>query len=80
LQEALPQLGEIDIEHHHHEQEQHRDGADIDDDQDHGDELGAHQHHQSRRVDEGEAEIEHRMHRVARGDDHEGRSDTDRGK
>ena len=24
LQEALPQLGEIDVEHHHHEQEQHR--------------------------------------------------------
>ena len=48
LQEALAQLGEIDVEHHHHEQEQHRDRADIDDDQDHRQELGAHQHEQAR--------------------------------
>ena len=49
LQEALAQLGEIDVEHHHHEQEQHRDRADIDDDQDHRQELGAQQHEQARR-------------------------------
>ena len=54
LQEALAQLGEIDVEHHHHEQEQHRDRADIDDDQDHRQELGAHQHEQAGGVDEGE--------------------------
>ena len=39
--EAGAQLGEIDVEHHHDEQEQHRDRADIDDDQQHRDELGA---------------------------------------
>ena len=52
VEEALAQLGEIDVEHHHHEQEQHGDGADIDDDQDHGEKLGAEQHEQPGRVDE----------------------------
>ncbi len=41
LQEALAQLGEVDVEHHDDEEEQHRDRADIDDDQDHRQELGA---------------------------------------
>ena len=72
LQEALPELGEVDVEHHHHEQEQHRDRADIDHDQDHRQEFGAHQHEQPGGVDEGEDEKQHRMHRVARGDHHEG--------
>ena len=79
LQEALAQLGEIDVEHHHHEQEQHRDRADIDDDQDHRQELGAHQHEQPGGVDEGEDQEQHRMHGIARGDDHEGRGDADAG-
>ena len=35
------QFGEIDVEHHHDEQEQHGDRADIDHDQDHGEEFGA---------------------------------------
>ena len=74
LQEALPQLGEIDVEHHHHEQEQHRDRADIDDDQDHRQELGAHQHEQPGGVDEGEDQEQHRMHGVLRRDHHEGAS------
>ena len=47
-QEAAAQLGEVDVEHHHDEQEQHRDRADIDDDQDHRQELGAEQHEQRR--------------------------------
>ena len=68
---SLLQLDEIDIEHHHHEQEQHRHRADIDDDQDHRQEFGAHEHEQPRRVEKGEDEEEHRMHRIARGDDHE---------
>ena len=42
VQHALAQLDEVDVEHHHHEEEQHGDGADIDDDQDHREELGAH--------------------------------------
>ena len=63
LQHALLELGEVDIEHHHHEQEQHGDGADIDHDQDHRQELGAQHHEQAGGVDEGEDEIEHRMHR-----------------
>ena len=41
LDEPGAQLGEIDVEHHHHEQEQHRDRADVDDHQQHRDELGA---------------------------------------
>ena len=65
LQEALLQLGEIDVEHHDDEQEQHRDRADIDDDQDHRQELGAHQQEQARRVDEGEDQEQHRMHGIA---------------
>ena len=80
LQEALPQLGEVDVEHHHDEQEQHRDRADIDDDQDHREELGAEQHEQARRVDEGEDEEQHRMHGIPRGDDHEGRRHANPGK
>ena len=78
-EEALPQLGEIHVEHHHDEQEQHRDRADIDDDQDHRQELGAEQHEQPRRVDEGEDQVQHRMHRVFRRDDHEGRRDANPG-
>ena len=39
--EALAQPGEVDVQHHDDEQEQHRDGADIDDDQDHRQELRA---------------------------------------
>ena len=41
IEEALAQLGKIDVEHHHDEQEQHGYGADIDHDEDHGEELGA---------------------------------------
>ena len=79
LQEALPQLGEVDVEHHHDEQEQDRDRADIDDHQDHRQELGAQQHEQARRIDEGEDQEQHRVHRVPRRDDHHGRGDADAG-
>ena len=47
LQEALAQLDEIDVQHHHDEQEQHRNGADINDDQDHREEFGAENEKQS---------------------------------
>ena len=75
LQGAALQLREIDVEHHHDEQEQHRHRADIDDDQDHRQELRAQQHEQRRRVEEGEDQEQHRMHRIARGDHHQRRGD-----
>ena len=55
------------------------DRADIDHDQDHRQEFGPHQDEQSRRVDEAQDEKQHRMHRVARRDDHDGGGDRDRG-
>ena len=60
---SLAQLREIDVEHHDDEQEQHRDRADINDDQDHREKFGAHQHEQPGGVDEGEDQEQHRMHR-----------------
>src|SRR6202020_2374584 len=66
LDEALAQFREIDVEHHDDEQEQHRDRADIDDDQDHCQEFGPHQHEQAGGVHKGEDQKQHRMHGVAR--------------
>ncbi len=43
LDEARPQFGEIDIQHHDDEEEEHRHRAHVDDDEQHGDELGAEQ-------------------------------------
>src|SRR5262249_30469931 len=80
LHEPLSQLGEIDVEHHHHEQEQHQDRADIDDDEDHRQELRAQEDEQSRRVDEGENEEQHRMHGIPRRNDHDGGGDAHAGK
>ncbi len=40
--------------------------SDVDDHQDHRQELGAHQHEQPGRVEEGQDQKQHRMHRVAR--------------
>jgi len=79
FEKARAQLGEIHVEHHNHEQEQHHDRADIDDHQDHGEELGAQQHEQTGGVEEGKDEIEHRMHRVLRGDHHHAGADAHRG-
>ena len=73
LDEAGAQLGEVDVEHHDDEQEQHRDRADVDDDQDHRQELGAQQHEQPRRVEEGEDQEQHRVHGVLGRDHHEAR-------
>ena len=52
LDEASAQLGEIHVEHHDDEQEQHRHRADVDDDQQHRQELGAEQNEQPGRVEE----------------------------
>ena len=54
LDEAGFQLGEIDVQHHDDEQEQHGHRADVDDDEDHRQELGAQQHEEPGRVEEGE--------------------------
>jgi hypothetical protein len=43
----------------------------------HRQKLGPRQEKQAGGVDEGEDQIEHRMHGIARGDDHEGRSNRD---
>jgi hypothetical protein len=80
LGETGPQRGKIDVEHHHHEEEQHSDRADVDDDQQHGDELGPDQHHQTRRVEERQDQPQHRMDRVACQDGGGARDDHQRGK
>src|SRR6202000_490442 len=80
LDETFPQLGEIDVEHHDHEQEQDRDRADIDDDQEHRQEFRPHQHEQAGGVDEGEDQIQHRMHGITRHDHHHGGCDAYGGK
>ena len=71
LDEAGFQLGEIDVEHHDDEQEQHRHRADVDDDEDHRQELGAQQHEEPGRVEEGEDQIQHRVHGILRHDHHD---------
>ena len=71
MQHPLLELGKIHIEHHDDEQEQYRDCADIDDDEDHGEEFGAHHHEQTGRVDESENEKQDRMHGVACRDHHD---------
>ena len=76
--EARAQRREVDVEHHHHEQEQHRDRADVDDHQQHRDELGADQQHQPGGVEEGEDQPQHAVHRVAREDHRHRRSDGQR--
>ena len=80
LDEALLQPGEIHVEQHDDEQKQHRHRADIDDDQDHRQELRAHQQEQAGRADEGKNEEEDRMHRVPGDDDGESRRHQNRRK
>ena len=77
--EAGPELGEIDVQHHHHEQEEDGDGADVDDHQDHGQELGAQQHEEAGGREEGRDQEEHRVHGIA-GADHEQRRPQRRGR
>src|SRR6185437_3427045 len=77
LQEALPHGAEIDVEHHDDEEEQHRHGPDIDHDEDQRQELGPGQHEQARRIHEGEDQVQHRVHRIARRDHHQRRGNGD---
>src|SRR3984893_7539413 len=71
LQEALPELRKINVKHHHHEQEQDHHCPDIDNDENHGEELRAEQDKQAGRVDEGKDEEEHRVHRISGRDHHD---------
>src|SRR5262249_53292853 len=80
LQRALLEFGEIDVKHHDDEQEKYRDRADIDDDQDHREEFGAHHHKQAGRIDERQNEKKNRMYRVSRSDHHHGAGHADAGK
>jgi hypothetical protein len=73
-------LGEVDVEHHDDEQEQHRHRADIDHQQDHRQEFSAREQEQPGRVEEGEDQEQHRMHRIARCNHHEGGSHCHEGK
>src|SRR5262249_16709981 len=73
FEEARPEAGEADVEHHHHEQKQHHHRADIDDDQDHGEELGAKLDEQASGIEKSQDQKQHGMHRVLHGDHHEGR-------
>ena len=73
VQHALAELDEIHIEHHNDEKEQYRDGADINDDQDHGEEFGAQQNEKPSCVEETQNEKQYGVHRVARRDHHHSR-------
>jgi hypothetical protein len=79
LQESFLQLGKVDVEHHDHEQEQHRDGADVNDDEDHRQELGPGDHEQAGRIDESHDKKQHRVNRIARDNHDERGGDHDRG-
>ncbi len=69
----------FDVQHHHHEQEQHHDRADVDQHQGDGEELGFQQQPQAGAGEEGQHQGQGRMHRVARGDDAQGRQHQDGG-
>src|SRR3546814_148357 len=57
--------------HHDHEKGQHRHSADVDHHQDHGNELGAHQHEEAGGVEESENQKQHGVHGVARTHHHD---------
>src|SRR3546814_5449716 len=57
LQGALAQAHEVDVQHHDHEEEQHGDRPDVDEHQDHGEELRAHQHEEAGGVEIGRAPV-----------------------
>ena len=75
LEKPGAQFSEIDVEHHDDEQEEHGDGADIDDDQDHRQELRAHQQEQPGGVEERQDEEQHGVHGIAGADHHQRRAD-----
>ena len=70
--QTAAQFLEIDIEHHDNEQKQHRDRADIDDDQNHRQELSPGDQEQGGGVEERQDQEQHRMHGIARQHDSRG--------
>jgi hypothetical protein len=64
LGKSLPQGNEVHIQHHHDEQEQDGDGPDIDNDQQHGEELRAHENEQSSGRKKCGNQEQHRVNRV----------------
>ena len=78
LNEPLLHAGEIDVEQHDDEQEEHRHRADIDDNEDHREELRPQDEEEPRRADEGEDQEQHGVNRVPGENDCERRSDQDR--
>ena len=80
FQKARAQFGEIDIEHHDDEQEQRCDCADIHENENHPQKLGAHQHEQAGCVDEGQNQKQHGVHGIARHDHHDRGSHANAGK
>src|SRR5262249_59066146 len=67
-------------EHQNKEQEKHKNRAEIDEDEDHRQDLRAQENEQGRRVDEGENEEQHRMYGIPRRNDHDGGGDAHAGK
>ena len=72
LPEPLAHGVDADVQHHHHEQEQHHHGAQVDQHQGHAQELGLEQKPDAGSLREGQDQVEHGMHGVARRDDPEG--------
>jgi hypothetical protein len=72
LPETLAHAVDVDVEHHHHEQEQHHHRAQVHQHQRDGQELGLEQHPDGGRLEKGQHQVQHGMHRVARRDHPEG--------
>jgi hypothetical protein len=61
---TLPKLCEVDVEHHHDKEKQHCNGADIDNNENHRQELGAQKHKEGCSVEEGQDQEQDRVHGV----------------
>ncbi|MPN00394.1 hypothetical protein SDC9_147588 [bioreactor metagenome] len=70
--EALAYGVDVDIQHHHHEQEQHHHGAQVHQHQGNAEEFSLQEQPDGGRLRESQNQIEHRVHRIARGDDSKG--------
>ena len=79
FQNACPELGEIDVEHHDDEEEENRDGADVNDQQDHRQELRPRQEEEAGGIKEHQDEEQDRMDRIPRRNNHERRRHRDKG-
>src|SRR3546814_17046640 len=66
LDKTGTKLGKVDVQHHDYEEEENRDRANINDDQQHGDELRLQQNHKSRSIEERHDQPEQAVHRITR--------------